>query len=67
MIGKGYTVQSAQLELNMVAEGYYASKCIYNFNKNIGADIPIAETIYKILWERQLPAEAFERVEGVLV
>ena len=67
MIGKGYTVQSAQLELNMVAEGYYASKCIYNFNKNIGADIPIAETIYKILWERQLPAEAFEKVEGVLV
>jgi glycerol-3-phosphate dehydrogenase (NAD(P)+) len=67
MIGKGYTVKSAQLELNMVAEGYYASKCIYNFNKNIGADIPIAETIYKILWERQLPAEAFEKVEEVLV
>ncbi|HVF82215.1 MAG TPA: NAD(P)H-dependent glycerol-3-phosphate dehydrogenase [Flavisolibacter sp.] len=67
MIGKGYTVQSAQLELNMVAEGYTASKCIYNFNKNIGADIPIAETIYKILWERQLPAGAFEKVEGVLV
>ena len=51
----------------MVAEGYYASRCIYNFNKNIGADIPIAETIYKILWERELPAEGFERVEEVLV
>ena len=67
MIGKGYTVRSAQLEMNMVAEGYYASRCIYNFNKNIGADIPIAETIYKILWERELPAEGFERVEEVLV
>ncbi|HEX8315257.1 MAG TPA: NAD(P)H-dependent glycerol-3-phosphate dehydrogenase [Flavisolibacter sp.] len=67
MIGKGYTVKSAQLEMNMVAEGYYASRCIYNLNKNIGADIPIAETIFRILWERQLPAEGFEKVEGVLV
>jgi glycerol-3-phosphate dehydrogenase (NAD(P)+) len=67
MIGKGYTVTAVQLEMNMVAEGYYASRCIYNLNKAIGADIPIAETIYKILWERQLPAEGFERVEEVLV
>lgn len=67
MIGKGYTVKSAQLEMNMVAEGYYASRCIYNLNKNIGAEIPIAETIYQILWERQLPAEGFEKVEEVLV
>ncbi len=67
MIGKGYTVQSAQLEMNMVAEGYYASKCIYNINKKIGADIPIAETIYKILWERLQAEEGFRRVEEVLV
>lgn len=67
MIGKGYTVKSAQLEMNMVAEGYYASRCIYNLNKNIGAEIPIAETIYQILWERQLPVEGFEKVEEVLV
>lgn len=67
MIGKGYTVKSAQLEMNMVAEGYYASRCIYNLNKAIGADTPIAETIFKILWERQLPAEGFEKVEEVLV
>lgn len=67
MIGKGYTVQSAQLELNMVAEGYYASRCIYNFNKGIGADMPIAETIYQILWERLQPRKGFEKVEQVLV
>ncbi len=67
MIGKGYTVQSAQLEMNMVAEGYYASKCIYSLNKNIGADIPIAETIYKILWERMLPEVGFSQIEDVLV
>ena len=67
MIGKGYTVQSAQLEMNMVAEGYNASKCIYNINKNITAEIPIAETIYKILWERLNPGEGFSRIEEVLV
>jgi glycerol-3-phosphate dehydrogenase (NAD(P)+) len=67
MIGKGYTVQSAQLEMNMVAEGYYASRCIFNINKKIGAEIPIAETIYKILWEKVHAAEGFGRVEEVLV
>jgi glycerol-3-phosphate dehydrogenase (NAD(P)+) len=67
MIGKGYAVQSAQLEMNMVAEGYYASKCIFNINKKLGADIPIAETIYKILWEKMNAAEGFAKIEEVLV
>ena len=67
MIGKGYTVQAAQLEMNMVAEGYYAAKCIYNINREIQACIPIAETIYKILWERMHAAEGFCKVEEVLV
>ncbi|MFL5789288.1 MAG: NAD(P)H-dependent glycerol-3-phosphate dehydrogenase [Flavisolibacter sp.] len=67
MIGKGYTVQSAQLEMNMVAEGYYASRCIYNINKKINADIPIASTIYKILWDRLNPAVGFKEIEKVLI
>lgn len=67
MIGKGYNVQSAQLEMNMVAEGYYASRCIYNINKKIGADMPIAETVYKILWERYRPAEGFYKIEEVMI
>jgi glycerol-3-phosphate dehydrogenase (NAD(P)+) len=67
MIGKGYTVQSAQLEMNMVAEGYYASRCMHNINQHIKADIPIAETIYKILWERLVPGEGFCKIEGVMV
>ena len=44
MIGKGYTVHSAQMEMNMVAEGYYAVKCIYELNKKYRADIPICDT-----------------------
>ncbi|MBD0368606.1 MAG: glycerol-3-phosphate dehydrogenase, partial [Flavisolibacter sp.] len=67
MIGKGYTVQSAQLEMNMVAEGYNASKCIYHINEKIGADLPIAETVYRILWERLLPDVGFAQIEKQLI
>jgi glycerol-3-phosphate dehydrogenase (NAD(P)+) len=67
MIGKGYSVKSAQLELNMVAEGYNAAKCIYNINRTVNASVPIAETIYKILWENVKASAGFKRIEGVLV
>lgn len=67
MIGKGYSVKSAQLELNMVAEGYNAAKCIYNINKSVDAPMPIAESIYRILWENVKPAEGFKQIEEVLV
>lgn len=67
MIGKGYSVKAAQLELNMIAEGYNASKCIYNINRTVGAPMPMAETVYKILWENVKASEGFKRLEGVLV
>lgn len=67
MIGKGYSVKAAQLELNMVAEGYNAARCIYNINKTVNAAMPVAETIYQILWEPVKPAEGFKRIEQVLV
>jgi glycerol-3-phosphate dehydrogenase (NAD(P)+) len=67
MIGKGYSVRAAQLEMNMVAEGYNAAKCIYNINASVQAPIPIAETIYKILWENVKAAPGFKRIEEVLV
>jgi glycerol-3-phosphate dehydrogenase (NAD(P)+) len=55
MIGKGYPVQAAKLELNMVAEGYYASKSIYEINRNYKVDMPISEAVYKILYENASP------------
>jgi glycerol-3-phosphate dehydrogenase (NAD(P)+) len=67
MIGKGYSVKSAQLELNMVAEGYNASKCIYLINQQVGADMPIAETIYSILWENVKVRPGFKQIEELLV
>jgi glycerol-3-phosphate dehydrogenase (NAD(P)+) len=66
MIGKGYSVKAAQLELNMVAEGYNASKCIHIANKSIEANIPIADIIFQILWN-DLPAEdGFKQIEAIL-
>jgi len=67
MIGKGYSVRAAQLELNMVAEGYNASKCIYLINKEIRVEMPIAATIYHILWENVKAAEGFKQIEPYLV
>lgn len=67
MIGKGYSVKAAQLELNMIAEGYNAARCINNINTSIGAAIPIAETVYNILWKNVKPSEGFKRIEEVLV
>ena len=67
MIGKGYSVRTAQLEMNMVAEGHNAAKCIHNINEMVKASIPIAETVYRILWENVAPEEGFKRIETVLV
>lgn len=67
MIGKGYSVKSAQIEMSMVAEGYYASKCMYAINQTVGAEMPIAETIYKILWEDLTPEKGFELIEQTLI
>jgi glycerol-3-phosphate dehydrogenase (NAD(P)+) len=67
MIGKGYSVKSAQLEMNMVAEGYNASRSIYHINKDIGADIPLAETVYRILWEGLDAGQGFKSIEASLI
>jgi glycerol-3-phosphate dehydrogenase (NAD(P)+) len=67
MIGKGYSVRTAQLELNMVAEGYNASRCIHLINKDLKADLPIAEQIYAILWENVKVGLGFKQIEEMLV
>jgi glycerol-3-phosphate dehydrogenase (NAD(P)+) len=56
MVGRGYSVKWATVEMNMVAEGYYAAKGIFEMNKKFQVDIPIAEAVYRILYEKIAPA-----------
>lgn len=56
MVGKGYSVMSAQMEMNMTAEGYYAAKSIVKINEKFKVDIPIATAVYRILYEKISPA-----------
>ncbi|MEY4465766.1 MAG: hypothetical protein RLZZ465_1396 [Bacteroidota bacterium] len=51
MLGKGYNVKAAQLEMNMVAEGYYASKLVYEKSQALGLQLPIADAVYQVIYE----------------
>ncbi|MBK0380353.1 NAD(P)H-dependent glycerol-3-phosphate dehydrogenase [Mucilaginibacter segetis] len=55
MVGKGYTVKSAQLEMNMIAEGYFAVNCLHQVNKQYGVYMPICEAVYAILYKKATP------------
>lgn len=66
MIGKGYTVKSAMLEMSMVAEGYYATKSAYNINQKNGADTPIIDSVYRILYENKDAKEEFKKLTDII-
>lgn len=55
MIGKGYSVKSAQMEMDMIAEGYYALKSVHFRNKEYKVDIPIIDAVYNVIYEKISP------------
>lgn len=65
MIGKGYTVKSAMMEMTMIAEGYYATDSAYFLSKQDGkkkAKTPIINAVYKVLYENKNPKKVFEEL-----
>ena len=66
MIGKGYTVKSAQMEMSMVAEGYYATKSAWKLNQEYKAKTPIIDAIYEILYEGKNAKKVFEKLTNRL-
>ncbi|GHT76755.1 glycerol-3-phosphate dehydrogenase [Bacteroidia bacterium] len=62
MIGKGYSVKTAQLEMEMIAEGYFGTKCIKEINNDYQVDMPVLDTVYSILYERKSAVPAIRKL-----
>ena len=66
MIGKGHSVPNALLEMTMVAEGYWAAKWIHTLRSEMNLGIPIAETVYRILYENAIPSKEIHKLTKIL-
>jgi glycerol-3-phosphate dehydrogenase (NAD(P)+) len=66
MLGKGYTVKAAMIEMNMVAEGYYALKSAYKNNQKHRARTPIIDTVYKVVYLKKSPKKQFKLLADLL-
>lgn len=66
MIGKGYTVKSAQMEMSMVAEGYYAAKTAYELDATKAARTPIIDAVHAVLYEDKNPKKVFKKLTDKL-
>lgn len=62
MIGKGYSVTAARMEMEQTAEGYYAAKCITDINRQYKVQMPILDAVYDILYRNASPSKAVARM-----
>jgi glycerol-3-phosphate dehydrogenase (NAD(P)+) len=66
MLGKGYSVKQAQLEMNMVAEGFYAVKCVYEINRQYKINMPITDAVYNIIYNNKNVRLEIEKLSDLL-
>ena len=66
MIGRGYSVKSAQIEMNMIAEGYYAVRSIYSISRQHNIQLPIIEAVYNIVYDKANPMVEMNKLKGFL-
>lgn len=66
MLGKGYSVKHAQIEMNMIAEGYYAVKCVYEINKSHQVHMPIMDAVYNIIYKNQNAQKEITKLSELL-
>lgn len=62
LIGRGYSISAAKMEMEQVAEGYYAAKCIHDINAELGVDMPILEGVYDIIYRKINPIVVMRRI-----
>jgi glycerol-3-phosphate dehydrogenase (NAD(P)+) len=65
MIGEGYSVNAAKVELGMVAEGYYATKCLCEINGQCKVDMPILNSVYGILYDKKQPYGEIMKIKKI--
>lgn len=66
MVGKGYTVNSAQMEMSMIAEGYYATKSAFEMKEENGASTPIINAVFNVLYNNKDAKKEFKKLTNKL-
>ena len=67
MIGRGYSVTAARMEMEQTAEGYYGTKCIHEINNKFGVTMPILDGVFDILYRKVKPATAIKRMSETFI